>query len=403
VHEDLDALRKVLNDLKELDDDLQKLVELLSRDGAKEDAEKLKAALDLVSALKDFRDKQAKLQALTDIGRGDLKKLSDQQEKLAKDTKGLFAEGSEGQKQLDKLKSKTLADNVANHVNKAGVNQDKARAKLGAGKPGDASDSMGEAIANFNAAIKELEEFIKQKRQEEREKTLLSLLVRTRKMLQTQLEVQDGTLGLDKSIRAASDKKDALLWAGKANKLASKELEIGKDAEEVIKLIKEEGTAVVFLHAFEEVRTDADLIYIRLSRTETGTVTQATINDNVETLKDILKALEKALRKPDDLDDDDNDPGDGGGGRPKPKLVDRLQELKMVFSMQRRINNRTALYGRMYPAEQAPLVTPAMPEAERRRLNEVRGELRDLSERQEKLGRITRELSKKTDGNRRLE
>jgi len=401
AHQNLDVLGKVVQDLKDLDDDLQKLLELLSGDAAKADSEARKAAVDLVSALKDLRDKQAKLQALTDIGK--LDKLQERQEKLAKDVKELLAEGSEGLKQLEKLKNKTLADSVTAHVDRAGKNQDKAQNKLAGGKPREASESMGAAITNLNAAISELEDFIKQKRDEEREKTLATLLARAKKMLQAQLEVQDGTAALDKSIRAATDKKDALLWAGKSNKLASKELEVVKDSEEVVKLIKEEGNAGVFLQAFEGVRADGDLIYIRLGRTETGTVTQATIDDNVETLKDIVKALERALRKPEPNDDDDDNDGGPGGPRKKPKLVNRLQELKMIFAMQKRINGRTTLYGKLYTGEQAPAAPAGMNEGERKQLNEVRSELRGLAERQEKLSRITRDLSKKGDGNRPID
>ena len=61
------------------------------------------------------------------------------------------------------------------------------------------------------------------------------------------------------------------------------------------------------------------------------------------------------------------------------KLLDKIAELKMIRSMQIRVNTRTTMYGRQYEGEQA---------------NELhmRRELRDLAERQDRIFEVTNRI-----------
>ena len=79
-------------------------------------------------------------------------------------------------------------------------------------------------------------------------------------------------------------------------------------------------------------------------------------NDIIDTLKEMIDALKKARQ------DNQNKPQkpQSGGGSPPPqnqKLIEELQELKMIRNMQLRVNNRTITYGmrsRSEFQEQAP-------------------------------------------------
>jgi len=62
----------------------------------------------------------------------------------------------------------------------------------------------------------------------------------------------------------------------------------------------------------------------------------------------------------------------------------------MVFLMQKRVNDRTALYAKHYQGEQVPKATS---EREKQRYEGVAKELKELSSRQERLSKVTKELS----------
>jgi hypothetical protein len=70
-----------------------------------------------------------------------------------------------------------------------------------------------------------------------------------------------------------------------------------------------------------------------------------------------------------------------------------LAELKMIYAMQRRVNARTELYGKQYKGEQAPPPSKTLPEKERKHLEMIQGELKDLSNRQEKIGKVTKDIA----------
>ena len=62
----------------------------------------------------------------------------------------------------------------------------------------------------------------------------------------------------------------------------------------------------------------------------------------------------------------------------------------MIYAMQRRVNARTELYGKQYKGEQAPPPDTAPTEKEAKHYEMIQGELKDLSKRQEKIGKVTK-------------
>src|SRR5262249_38924657 len=118
--------------------------------------------------------------------------------------------------------------------------------------------------------------------------------------------------------------------------------------------------------------------------------------DIVETLKEMVQALEKAIRD----NQNSNQPPPPPGPNAEPPLVNLLQQLKMVYALQRRVNARTELYGRRYPGEQLP---SARAEREKESYELVRKELLDLSGRQDRIAKVTKELGRENPGVRSKE
>jgi hypothetical protein len=118
-----------------------------------------------------------------------------------------------------------------------------------------------------------------------------------------------------------------------------------------------------------------------LRETKVDLMTQGLEEDVIAALEETLAALQQALK--DLREQKGGQPQQGGGGEPGEKpLVDQLAELRMIRSLQVRVNRRTQQYGAMIEGEQAL-------EAE---LLEA---LDNLSLRQQKIFQATRELNTK--------
>ena len=116
----------------------------------------------------------------------------------------------------------------------------------------------------------------------------------------------------------------------------------------------------------------------RLERADVGEITQNIEADIVESLKEILEAMQKELEK---LKDQKQQQQQQQQQEKKPPpLVNKLAELKMLRSLQYRVNRRTKQMGRLVEGEQALDA-------------DVVGQLRLLSERQAKVQKATHDLA----------
>jgi hypothetical protein len=375
---DLDALSAALRENAALREDLRKMLALLGEDTLAEALRKRADSLkEMLALLKELRGAQARLQTRTERGKDDPKALQREQEKLKERT----------EKALDGLDAPPKAKDA---VGRAAGKQGKATGKLGEGKPGEAAEDQAGAIDDLDEAIREVE-----REQEEatcncRRKAAEALLARAQKMLAMQIAIRDGIDKLYLDIREGQDEKPTLAHAGRANKLADTQSEALKECEAALKLLREEGLGVAFIEAFEEVEKDMASIRARLDVTDVGKVTQRIADDVVETLQEMVAALKKAAAEP--PPPSGMPPGHPGPSPERVPLVELLQQLKMLQAMQRRVNGRTELYASRYTGEQAPKPESALDARERRRLEQVRKELGDLSARQSSLEKVTRGL-----------
>jgi hypothetical protein len=277
---------------------------------------------------------------------------------------------------------------VRKQIEDANKYQKQAEIDLDRKKKDDASDSMTKAIKELEAAKKKLEDLLKQMREEEIERLLADLEKRCRYMLAVQTEVRDATVVLDKEIQRNVEKKPTLQQAGRSNKLADDEDKLVREADGALKLIRTEGSAVAFAEVFEQVRRDMEAVRVRLVKVFVDAETQTTENDIIDTLKEMIAALQKAQKEA----KQQGKPQQGGSPKDQ-KLIDQLAELKMIFAMQKRVNGRTELYGKKYTGEQAPRPETAKSAREREHLELISKELHDLALRQQKIGKVTRDIA----------
>jgi ClpP class serine protease len=184
-------------------------------------------------------------------------------------------------------------------------------------------------------------------REEEREKLLAALEARFQRMLTLQLIVLDGTVKLDKTPVSERESRHH----SKSVELSHQEEEIALEATKAITLLREEGSGVAFPEAVEQMRDDMRIVVGHLQRTEVGELTQAIEKDIIDALQEMIEALQKEMEKKDQKQQPPNKPQDGQ--QPDPALVDQLAELKMLRSLQLRVNHRTKILGREVQGEQA--------------------------------------------------
>src|SRR5262249_29887844 len=112
-------------------------------------------------------------------------------------------------------------------------------------------------------------------------------------------------------------------------------------------------------------------------------------------LKEMIEALKKA-QKDQQAKKQQGQPGQPNNGpKPNDPLLDMIAELKMVRSLQLRVNNRTKTYGQEYPGlEQTPVADPNMPAEQKEKLEMIHKEFKDLSDRQDKITEIVKNLNK---------
>ena len=237
-----------------------------------------------------------------------------------------------------------------------------------------AKDKQFAAIAALEKAKAELEKILRQLREEEIERVLALLEARFRKILRLQKRVYDETVALDQTVVDARDRSFEM----DANRLSEKQSKIVGLVDATLVLFRNEGSAVALPEASLQLREDMELVMVRLDRTDTGPLTQQIMEDIIESLEEIIGAIEKsqqdqAQRKKAEAANQSQ------AGNADPPLVDMLAELKMIRSLQWRVNRRTARYQEVVLTGRSSR-TDLMPE------------LKKLADRQRRIEKIARDI-----------
>ncbi|MFO0866338.1 MAG: hypothetical protein U0744_17125 [Gemmataceae bacterium] len=171
-------------------------------------------------------------------------------------------------------------------------------------------------------------------------------------------------------------KQDAL-------RLSDREGEIVLEASKAIEMLEAEGSAVAFPEVFQQVREDMKSVQRRLGTADVGNLTQEIEKDIIASLKEMIDALKKAKQ---DLEDKKSPPPGPPGPTPPPqdqKLLDQIAELKMIRSMQIRVNTRTTSIARNIADGKEQATDP-----------NLRRDLNIVAERQERIHEITNRIAK---------
>jgi hypothetical protein len=267
----------------------------------------------------------------------------------------------------------------ADSVKKAIPDEESAAGNLDQDKRPKASEDINNAVDKLQVAREELEKRLKQLREQELERILANLEARVNKMLQMQIEVKGQTESIYAIVQKHPEKKAQPVDFQNAQKQEDKEAEIIGEADKAIQLLISEGSAVAFPAVFEEVRKDMARVKERLHDANVGEDTQSIEQDIIEALthmRDALKKAQQELGK-----SPPPPPGSSPPSEPQlQKLLDQIAELKMIRELQKQVNGRTKRYGEKTP------------EAEQTDDKQIKKELKDLSDRQERIETMVNNL-----------
>lgn len=253
-----------------------------------------------------------------------------------------------------------------------------AQKRLEEAKREESLEEQEKAREELAKAKAELEEILRQMREEEVGRMLSLLEGRFRKMLEMQLKVYESTKRLDRIPEADRGRDFAIL----ANNLSGDERKIALEADKALLLLQEEGSSIAFPETVEQIRDEMNLVSDRLAEVKVGILTQQSQEEIIAALEEMIAALQKAQqdqeqRQQQQQQQQQMQPGD-------PALVDRLAELKMIRSLQMRVNTRTQRLARLLADEDDP-VGQATDE-------EIIEALEVLAEREHRILQITRDL-----------
>jgi hypothetical protein len=250
-----------------------------------------------------------------------------------------------------------------------------AEQELEEAKREPATENQRQAEENLRAAIDRLEQILRQLREEELQRELAKLEARLKKMAAMQTKVLDDTVALAATPPQQRNRQTDL----KAGNLAFEEKKITLEADRAMLLLREEGSSVAFPEVVSQIRADTTRVADLLGQSKIDAVTQGIQQDILAALEEMILALQKAQR---DLEQKRQQEQEG---RPAPQgpgeqpLVEALAELKLIRTMETRIKSTTDRY--------SDLIDSGDSAGE-----DVLPLLRDLSERQNRLYRITRDL-----------
>jgi len=253
-----------------------------------------------------------------------------------------------------------------------------AQMKLEKAKRDQSIEDMREAERELEEANRELEEILRQLREEEIGRVLAMLEGRFRKMLQREIQVYETTRKLDRVLPEQRGPDFEI----RAGKMSAEQREVLIMAQQALMLLREDGSSIAFPETVEAMAEDMEQVSIRLSAAKVSKITQSIEEDIIDTLDYMIEALVKAQE---DLESGDSGGGGGGGGEAGDQaLVDQLAEVKMIRGLQHRIHKRHKRYSMLLDDPEDEIGQTNDPD--------IRSALNRLSERQEKLYEITRDI-----------
>ena len=291
---------------------------------------------------------------------------------------GQSSAAEEAEKPIEGDDEASRAARTRQRLDAAKRRMQQAKERLDDARRRDARVEQEKAVEELETARAELEEILRQMREEEVEKLLVQLEARLRGMLRAEKTVLAGVEKLAAESAASQPGADRERQL-EAARLGRDQAAVGVDAAKALVLVRDDGSAVAIPEALEQVRDDATQAAARLGRGDAGETTRGIVQDLVANLEEMLGALEKAQKE-----QQQRQQGGAGGRSAEPgeqPLVDKISELKMIRSLQLRVNSRTKRF--------AQLLTDGVERAEEPELLRA---LERLAERQHTIERAAHDI-----------
>lgn len=260
-----------------------------------------------------------------------------QQQQSQQQQKGQQGKPQEGENQQSQEQQQQQKTPGREQIEQARQEMEKAIEELEKKQKDAASRHQDDAIRKLAEAKEKLEEMLRQLREEERELMLAAMEARLQKILAQQKRVYAGTL----SIGQVPEKERTSRHTARAVQLSREESQIGLEVEKAILLITDEGSSVAFSEALAEVREDVQNVSYRLNRVQVDQLTQGIEKDIISSLEEMIEALQKEMDKSDEEKKKQQQQQQQQNSPEDQSLIDMLAEIKMLRSLQLRVNNRT--------------------------------------------------------------
>ena len=255
-----------------------------------------------------------------------------------------------------------------------------AERQLETARRGEARADQDKALEELENARAELEEILRQLREDEVERLLVQLAARIRQMLKAEKAVRAGAEELA-AAGAETAGPAARQRQLEAARLGREQAAIGQSARRTLAVVRDDGSAVAIPQALEQVRDDAEQASRRLERGDVGGTTMGLLDDLVAGLEEMLAAVEQAQRDQQSRREAGAQGGGQGQSGERP-LVDAIAELKMLRSLQLRVNTRTSRFALLLGDDTAVADRP-----------ELRAALGRLAERQRLIERAAHDIA----------
>jgi len=219
-----------------------------------------------------------------------------------------------------------------------------AEQKLKAAEKAGAIDEQEEAIAQLQRFKEELEKILRQLREEELMQSLEKLEERFKRMLRQEQAVRSQTERLISEL-AGESAPDQRQMKIRADRLGIDQQSVIDDAESALVLLRDDGTAQAMAESLVQARFDMVEVKNRLERTVLDTTTLHIEDAVIDSLQEMLSAVQAAIEEARQRQENaDNQQQSGGGTSVEEPLSQVLAELRMIRSMQQRVNERTKRY-----------------------------------------------------------
>lgn len=255
-----------------------------------------------------------------------------------------------------------------------------AQQRLAEAKRKESAEEQRQAKEELEKAKAELEEILRQLREEEVQRTLAALEARFRKMLEMQLKVYESTRRLDQVTQANRGDQ----FVVEAGRLGFDGRKIAVEARKALTLLREEGSSIAFPATVEQMEEDMLQVSERLAESKVDDITVGLEEDIISSLEELIAALEKAQQDAEQKMQQQQQQQQQQQDQQDQPLVDKIAELKMLKSLQERVNKRTVRYSRLLDDDQDPVG-----QAESADLLTA---LKTLAERQKEIFGITRDI-----------